>query len=160
MLDKQQIRTLILKSNPEELIQYIDACLEEMTDQQIDHVFGDLYYQEVIQKMAPQVVLKQIKIFLKDSLAGKYYAPFNMDSKNYNWIPPETEAWYTELATWLDRSCELVEQGHRKIAKECLDICFQLIDKQGDDDTVFAHELGDWMIVASYDYEAIYKSLK
>jgi hypothetical protein len=83
-----------------------------------------------------------------------------MNSKNYNWVPPETEAWYSELSTWLDRSCELVKHGHHNIGKECLDICFQLIDKQSDDDTVFAHELGDWMIYAQHDYEAIYKSLQ
>ena len=160
MLDQQQLRILILKADREELIQYIDTCLKEMTDQQIDNVFGDLYYEQVVQQMTPLMVLDKIKIFLKDSLAGKYYAPFNMNSKNYTWVPPETEAWYSELSTWLDRSCEIAEQGHRKIGKECLDICFQLIDKQCDDDTVFAHELGDWMICTQQDYKAIYKKLK
>lgn len=160
MLDKQQLRILILKVNREELIQYIDTCLEEMTDLQIENVFGGLYYEQIIQHMTPLMVLDKIKVFLKDSLAGKYYTPFNINSKNYNWVPPETEAWYRELSTWLDRSCELVKQGHRKIGKECLDICFQLIDKQSDDDTVFAHELGDWMIHAQHDYESIFKSLQ
>ena len=160
MLDKQQLRILILKASREELIQYLDTCLEEMTDGQIDAVFGGLYYEQVIQKMQPHVVLEQIKEFLKDSLAGVYYAPFAMNSKNFDWVPPQTEAWYSELSTWLDRSCELVEQGHLKIGKECLDICFQLIDKQSDDDTVFAHELGDWMIHASYDYKAVYENLQ
>jgi len=159
-MDNEQLRILILKSNPQELIQYLDACLEQMTNQQIDAVFGDLYFEQVIQRMAPGVVLEQIEKFLKKSLAGEYYAPFNMNSKNYNWVPPETEQWYNELSTWLDRSCELVEEGHREIGKECLDICFQLIDKQIDDDTVFAHELGDWMIYSKYDYKAIYKNLK
>ncbi len=160
MIDKQQLRILILKANREEPIQYIDTCLEEMTDRQINTVFGGLYYEQVIQSMQPQVVLEQIKVFLKESLAGVYYAPFDMNSKNFDWVPPQTEAWYSELSIWLDRSCELVEQGHLKIGKECLDICFQLIDKQGDDDTVFAHELGDWMIHANHDYTAVYENLQ
>lgn len=160
MLDKQSLRRLILQAQREDLIQYLDLCLEQMTDQQLSHVFGDLFYEEVVQKLPPSAVLERIQQFQKDSLAGKYYAPFNMNSKNYNWVPPETEQWYDELATWLDRSCELVEQGHKQIAKQCLDICFQLIEKQYDDDTVFAHELGDWMIHTQYDYEAIYKGLK
>lgn len=160
MIDPQQLQTLIQKASREELLQYIDSCLQEMTDQQIDAVFGDLYYEEVIQQMTPQMTLSKIKVFLKDSLAGKYYAPFAINSKNFTWVPPETEAWYTELSTWLDRSCELVEQGHRAIGKECLDICFQLIEKQGDDDTVFADELGDWMICARHDYKAVYESLQ
>lgn len=160
MVDTQQLRTLIIKSNREELIQYIDDCLKEMTGQQVDNVFEGLYYEKVIQKMPPNIVLDKIKEFLKDSLAGKYYAPFTWNSQNYDWVPPETEDWYTRLSTWLDRSCELVEQGHRKIGKECLEICFQLIAKQADDDTVFAHDLGSWMIYAKHDYEAIYKSLQ
>ena len=159
-MDKQSIRTLILKADRNELIEYLNSCLEQMTGEQLDWVFGDVYYEQVIQKLPATLVLTQIKKFLEDSIAGKYYAPFNMNSKNYTWIPPETNAWYSELSTWLDRSCELIEQGHQQIGKQCLDICFQLIDKQGDDATVFAHELGDWMIHAKYDYVAIYKRLK
>lgn len=160
IVDKQQLRRLILQADRQQLIQYLDACLEEMTIDQLDTVFGDLYYEQVIQKLSPPLVLAQLKKFLADSLAGKYYAPFNMNSQNFNWVPPETDAWYSELSGWLDRSCELVEQGHGRFGKECLDICFQLIEKQGDDDTVFAHEAGDWMIRSKYDYEAIYRELR
>jgi hypothetical protein len=37
-------------------------------------------------------LLRAIKKFQRESLAGTYYAPFNMNSKNYMFIPPETEA--------------------------------------------------------------------
>ena len=160
MITKQEIRTLILRTNRDGLIHFLDMCLENMNEQQIDSVFGDLYYEEVVQKLPATLVLARIKKFLEESLAGKYYAPFAIDAKNYNWIPPETEAWYSQLSIWLDRSCELVQEGHKHIAKKCFDLCFQLIEKQSDDDTVFAHELGDWMLHTRYDYEAIYKGLK
>lgn len=160
MIDKRAIRTLMLQTNKEGLLQFLDACLESMNEEQLDSVFGNLYYEQVIQQLPATLVLAKIKIFLKDSLAGMYYAPFEMDSKNYTWIPPETDAWYNQLSMWIDRSCELVQEGHRSIGKKCLDICFQLIDKQADGDTVFAHESGDWMIHSQHDYEAIYKSLK
>ena len=68
MIDKQLLRILILKANQEELIQYMNTCLEEMTNQQIENAFGGLYYEQVFQQMTPLIVLDKIKVFLKDSL--------------------------------------------------------------------------------------------
>ena len=158
-INKLQLLDLIANKNRENLLQYLGNCMDEMNPEQLDLVFGDLYYEKIIQQLAPDTVLEKIKTFLADSLAGKYYAPFNINSKNYSWIPPETDAWYSELSTWLDRSCELVQEGQLEIGEKCLDICFELIDKQCDE-IVFADEIGDWMITADHDYEAIYQQLK
>jgi len=55
-------------------------------------------------------LLRAIKKFYRESLAETYYAPFNMNSKNYMFIPPETEAWFNQLGELLTASTRLNQQ--------------------------------------------------
>jgi len=55
-------------------------------------------------------LLRTIKRFRRESSAGAYYAPFNVNSKNYRYIPPETEAWFDRLGELLASSTQLTQQ--------------------------------------------------
>ena len=63
----------------EALLQYIAESVNVMTKRQIDDVFGVLIVEQKINKMTPDEVLSAIEQFRTESLAGKYYAPFDMN---------------------------------------------------------------------------------
>ena len=80
-------------------------------------------------------LLRAIKKFRRESLGGAYYAPFDMNSKNYMFIPPETEAWFDRLGELLTASVQLTKQRDHLLATNCFDALFELIDamESGDD---------------------------
>ena len=92
-------------------------------------------------------LLREIRKFKRESLAGAYYAPFNMNSKNYMYIPPETEAWFARLGELLASSTQLAKQKEHQQAVACFGLLFELIDAmEFGEEIVFADEVGSWMI--------------
>lgn len=92
-------------------------------------------------------LLRAIKKFERESLAGAYYAPFNMNSTNYRDIPKETEGWFKRLANLLQAGTQLTKQRKHAQAVACFKILYGLIDAmENGDEIVFAEELGSWMI--------------
>ena len=88
-----------------------------------------------------------IKEFYEKSLSGHYYAPFDINSKNFSDIPEETDAWFDEIGDHLEDCSKLTDQGDHEIAVQCFKILHELIDKMEDsDEIVFAEEYGTWMI--------------
>jgi len=92
-------------------------------------------------------LLENIKKFHQDSFDGIYYAPFNVNSKNFMHIPEETEEWFETLGEFLAESATLTAQGAHAQAVTCFGLLYALIDAmESGEDIVFADELGSWMI--------------
>lgn len=157
-LDKRRILEQLALQDKEQLLAWLEAALIAVDHFQLETLFGDFARQHFVRPLAPGEVLEAIYRFRQDSLAGKYYAPFEMNSKNYNYVPPQTEAWFDELSTWLGRACELAEEGEKKAALEGLSVLIELIETI-DEEIVFAHEAGEWMIITKYDYRAVHEQL-
>ena len=85
--------------------------------------------------------------FHHDSLGKVYYAPFNVDSKNFMHIPEETEEWFETLGDFLEESSTLTKQGEHAQAVACFGLLYALIDAmESGEEIVFADEIGSWMI--------------
>jgi len=80
--------------------------------------------------------------------AGIYYAPYDINLKNYMNVPEETDLWFEKLAEFLTESSRLSAQGDHVHAVKCFGLLFELIAKMesGDDEIAFADELGMWML--------------
>jgi hypothetical protein len=92
-------------------------------------------------------LLRAVKKFERESSTGVYYAPFNMNSKNYRDIPKETERWFERLANLLQASAQLTRQKEHRQAVACFSILYGLIQAmENGEEIVFAEELGGWMI--------------
>jgi hypothetical protein len=115
-ISQNDLLKLLAQQEKSALLAYLEACLIAMSQEQRQAVFGKLVYEGHTAKLSPSEVLAAVSQFHVDSLAGKYYAPFDMNSKNYDWTPPETEAWFDEISIWLDCSCEL---GYGRSAVIC-----------------------------------------
>jgi len=89
----------------------------------------------------------RITSFRTDSLAGKYYAEFEWNSKNYDHVPEETQQWFDLLNDLLAESATLSTQGEHAVAVECFGLLYDLIEYMEEgEEIVFAHELGSWML--------------
>ena len=92
-------------------------------------------------------VLRALKKLRRESLAGVYYAPFNVNSKNWMHTPKETEDWFDRLGQLLQASTQLTKQKEHSQAVACFEILYELIGAMEDGhEIVFADELGSWMI--------------
>ncbi|MDX1909414.1 MAG: hypothetical protein SF053_20410 [Bacteroidia bacterium] len=160
-IDKPALIASLAEYDKSSLLIYLREVLDEMTEDQIENVFGELIYTESLYAMTPVEVIERIKVFYDDSIAGKYYAPFSINSKNYRRIPPETDAWFREISRWLDQSCKLAYAGESEAAAHGLAYCLELIDMmENGEDIVFAHEYGTWMINSKFDYKAIFEEVR
>jgi hypothetical protein len=144
----------------QDLLVYLDQAMLALPLPQRHEIFGGLVDEQVLAQLSPEAILAEVQSFHADSLAGKYYAPSDMDSQSFDSVPPETDAWFSEVGVWLDRCCQLTDAGHPHVAKQGLDLLMELINKMNDNaEIVFADEFGDWMIYARYDYEAVWQRL-
>ena len=129
------------------LLGLLGAAYEALDQRQRQSVFGDYLRPETPPAGDGKRLLRAIKRFHGDSLAGKYYAPFMWDSKSYMNVPHETEAWFDKMGKFLMDSVQLSQQGQHVEAVACFQVLYELIDALEDgDEIVFAHELGSWMI--------------
>lgn len=135
----------------EDLLNLLDTAFINMKPSLKRHVFSSVYFENTKHERTPKKLWESISQFSKDSMAGLYYAPFDMNSKNFMDIPEETEEWFDKLGLFLDFSSHLVDQGHYQDALRCFKELFMLIYNMTEE-IVFADELGYHMIIAETDY--------
>ena len=138
------------KCDKSELINLLENSYFEMNADQRQAVFGSHIIDEINNRVIDQSgaddIVSDVNNFYKDSTAGVYYAPFNINSKNYMDIPEETSEWCNQVGIYLDEASQLTKQNFHTESVHCFKLLFDLFDKLADDDIVFADELGSWMI--------------
>ena len=146
-MNKDQLLAFWKTQKPRVLIDLLEAAYDEMNTEQRWEVFG-----KAVKKAKPLAVdgkslLEDVKQFQRDSLAGAYYAPFNVNSKNFSHIPEETRAWFERLGDLLSDSARLSQQGDHRCAVACFGVLYELVEAMGrGEEIVFADEYGTWMI--------------
>jgi hypothetical protein len=144
----------------QELIKLFLRALNLMDPSQQDQLLGDWQFEQRLKGKTQKEVIVLLQDFVHRSKAGEFYKPFFMNSKNYTHVPPETEIWYAEMSRWLDYACQQANDGNNAHALEVLTPCLDLLDEsEGDENIVFAHEYGDWMLAVNYDYRTIYHQI-
>jgi curved DNA-binding protein CbpA len=146
-MDKRQLFEVLKKQNSADLLSLLQAAYDELNASQRRRVFGEFAQRSKPSTVEGQKLLKEIRKFHKESFDGVYYAPFNINSKNWTHIPEETEEWFDRVGALLEASAKLTEQGEHSKAVECFNLLFELIEAmESGDEIVFADEYGSWMI--------------
>jgi len=146
-MDKERLFKYIKKQRKSELLNLLSIAFDTLNTNQRQDVFGRIATKMPSVQVEGEKIIANIQEFYKKSIAGYYYAPFDIDSKNFSDIPEETDAWFEELSDYLEDSSKLTDQGDHEIAVRCFDLLHHLIDKMEDgDEIVFADEYGTWMI--------------
>jgi len=156
-MKKDEIFARIKKMKKEELIALLEIAFVDSDRKQQRNIFGKIQ-EEILSKTETSKTLeKEIDRFIEESINRKYYAPFNINSKNWTHIPYETEDWFSKIGKYLDRTAKLVKDKEYELTIRCSEKLYELIKKMEDgEEIVFADEYGTWMIHSSEDYDKAY----
>jgi hypothetical protein len=149
-MDKTRLFERLSTQDLSTLLGLLQVAYDVMTRDQREAVFGR--YVEAAPPAAVEAVegatlLEEVEVFHEESLAGAYYVPFAINSKNYRHIPDETKVWYRRLGDFLAASCRLTAQGEHQYVASCFRILYDLIDAmEVGQELVFGDEIDSWMI--------------
>jgi hypothetical protein len=146
-MNKDKLFDYLETQNKSKLFELLELAFDEMDTSQRHDVFSEIISDLPPTSVDADQLLTDIEVFFKNSINGRYYEPFNINSKNFSDIPEETNEWFEELSDYLKDSSVLTEQGVHEVAVQCFKLLYELINKMEDgEDIVFADELGSWMI--------------
>jgi len=146
-MDKSALFKHLSAQEPSVVLNLLSQAYDQMDHDQRRWVFGKMEEAIPPSPVDGKTLLTEIEQFQRSSLAGAYYAPFDINSKNFMHIPEETEDWFEELSDYLKASTQLTRQGEHAYAVSCFKTLYQVIEKMEDgEEIVFADELGSWMI--------------
>ena len=146
-MDETRLFQYLSAQDAAALLERLRRAYAEMNYDQRRTVFGDIARVLPPAFADGEDLLSQIEDFRHDSLAGDYYAPFMINSKNWRHIPEETDEWFARLGDFLQASAQLTARGEHRHAVACFGILYELIETmENGDEIVFADELGSWMI--------------
>jgi hypothetical protein len=146
-MDKTQLFQFLSTQAASSLLDLLSTAYDQMNIDQRRWVFGKLVDELPPAPVDGEVLLDEVELFQRESLAGIYYEPFDINSKNWTYIPEETEEWFERLGDLLKASCQLTTQGDHLHAVACFGILYELIDTmERGEEIVFGDEIGSWMI--------------
>ena len=146
-MDKSSLFSFLKKQDSSSLLSLLESAYDTMNTNQRRKVFGSLPLEEDALKIDEAQLLKEIKTFSEKSLKGVYFAPFDINSKNFMNIPEETEEWFGKLGDFLGAATRISMKGKHTVAVECFKILYKLIDEMlNGEEIIFADEYGTWMI--------------
>jgi hypothetical protein len=148
--NEAELFNVLRKKKKDVLLGLLKSSYAVMKSKQRSQVFDDIIYQSITAKKSfnERKVLNEVNNFYKQSLAGRYYAPFDINSKNFMELPEETDEWCNQIALFLEKSSQLTKLGKHETAVKCFQMLFELMDRICDDEIVFGDEIGTWMIGA------------
>jgi hypothetical protein len=159
-MEKETIFKHLSGCNKETLINYLDSAWEHLSEKKQRLLFGDLYKKLTASDLDAEEFFEEVELFYEQSIAGNYYAPFNINSKNFMHVPAETENWFDKIGDLLDNACELVDKGEKEAVLPAFKLLMDLIRRmENGEEIIFADEYGSWMISAKRDYEKVYQTL-
>lgn len=146
-MDEDALFKVLKRQTKATVLELLSSAYDEMSTQQRRHIFGALVEKSKPARASARDVQKESEQFYEDSIAGIYYAPFNINSKNFSHIPEETEEWFEKLGDLLQASTQLTKQKEHASAVESFQILYKLVDKmECGEEIIFAEEYGSWMI--------------
>src|SRR5262249_26997505 len=126
-MDERRLFTFFQQQEPAVLIEVLQHAYHAMTTKQRQAVFGALIKHIPPAPEDGAQLQSEIQTFYHASVAGAYYAPFNINSHNFSDIPEETDAWFEHLGDFLARSTTLAEHEQSHDACTCFGLLYDLI---------------------------------
>jgi hypothetical protein len=151
-IDRSKLRGAIRRLGNEHVYHMLDDAIELLPPSKLAKLAGQYLDVKSLQATGAKVhtgLLPQAKAFEKASLAGDYYASFDVNSKNYREMSGGTRAWIAECRRLLDRCVSDTRDGRYAEARDAFEIVFALLQHldQGSDDVIFfADEGGSWQV--------------
>jgi len=98
-VDKTQLFQSLATQDASVLLDLLSTAYDEMDRHQRQTVFDGHVRTLPPAPVDGEVLLDEVRLFQRDSLAEVYYAPFDINSKNWMHVPDETEEWFERKGT-------------------------------------------------------------
>ncbi|OHD19173.1 MAG: hypothetical protein A2086_14755 [Spirochaetes bacterium GWD1_27_9] len=144
-MEKKLLIKILKKQKKDDLIKLLMTSFDNLSLSDQFQIFNEIYQKGLISKNNVNKIVNDIKIFYKESLSKEYYAPFDINSKNYMIIPEKTKIWCNKMADYYKKTIYLTNKCRHNLALECYDMLYYLENNMCEE-IVFADELGSWMI--------------
>ncbi len=146
-MDAQEVFAYLKRQKKAVLLDYLHAAFREMSPQQRLSVFADAVRQPTPTTVDGDQLRQEIDQFRRDSLARKFYAPFNVNSKNWMEIPEKTREWCAHFARLVADASWLTARGEHPQAVACFALLHELLEAlERGQEIIFAEEAGSWLI--------------
>lgn len=129
------------------IVSMLSNCFDHMNVDQINKVFSKYEKFYISQtRVDPGNLLSEVISFREKSFRGVYYAPFDVNYKNFSDVPEETRIWFDMLGDLMVDSSKLTEQGDHEQAVQCFRLLHEcIVAMENGDEIIFADEAGMWM---------------
>ncbi len=146
-IDKTALFDVLATQPPAVLLDILRRVYDQLDRHERQALFGQYIPKPPPAELRGDELMAEIEDFQRSSLAKRYYKPFAMNSKNWSYVPDETNEWFHRLGELLEASTQLTRQGNHAQAIACFGILFALIDRmENGSEIVFGDEIGSWMI--------------
>ena len=104
-------------------------------------------------RATPNALLDEVQKFHVDSLAGRYFEDFEVNSRNCTEQSRGTDAFIAQFKRLLRECISAADSGQYEVARQAFELLFGLlrhIDEGHDDVIFFADEGGSWQLGAEW----------
>ena len=151
------LRPRLAKLKKAELLEVLGLAFNALPKTQLAQVFGahvdlDALTAKPRRSMSAGRLLQTVQQFHRDSLKGKYYEGFNVNSKNYREKSEGTKTWMKEVDQLFSQCVAVSDMGGHREAREAMDLLFDLLFRIDDGETFifFADEQAAWQVQVDY----------
>ena len=155
-IEWETLEPTLRKLKKDELLHVLRDAYEALPASRVVSVFSEyvdltrLHAPAYSRKSAaPKRLLDAVQRFHTESLKGRYYESFNVNSRNYMETSEGTELWMRECRQLFDTCVEHSGKGDHGEVRIAMDLLFELLEQldRGDDQIVFfADEGGSWQV--------------
>ena len=155
-IDRDKVRAEARKLDGTGLRVWLDRAIDMLPDEAFPELIADyVHLSEVLadENTCPDL-LRTVRQFHRDSLAGRYYQDFRVNSRNYMEKSRGTETFIAEHSRLVEACLRAEQNGEFETAAEGLELLIDLmrgIDQGRDDIVFFADEAGSWQVGVPWD---------
>jgi len=155
-IDRDKVRAEARKLDGTSLLVLLDRAIDRLPDKAFPELIADyVYLHDILADESPKPdLLATVQAFHRDSLAGKYYESFNVNSRNCTQKSRGTEVFIAEHARLIDACMRAEQSGDLATAASGFTLLIDLmreIDLCERDIVFFADEAGSWQVGVMWD---------
>jgi len=155
-IDRENVRAHARKLDGTGLLVWLDRAIDMLPDEVFPELIADyVHLKDVVADGNTQPdLLHTIRHFHRESLAGRYYQDFMVNSRNYMEKSRGTETFIAENSRLVDACLRAERAGDLHTAREGLRLLIDLlreIDRCEIDIVFFADEAGSWQVGVSWE---------
>ncbi len=155
-IDRDKVRTEARKLDGTGLRVWLDRAIDLLPDDAFPELIADfVHLRDVLTDEATQPdLLRAIREFHRESMAGRYYQSFNVNSRNCMEKSRGTEIFIAEHSRLVDACLRAERAGDLDTTAEGLELLIGLmreIDRCERDIVFFADEAGSWQVGVLWD---------